>query len=72
MNEIKTLKYQRAVIPENAIDTQVDTLDFGDAIREIACIAIYTRFKPKDGSYSCQLKLARSRLNPTKMTQPRA
>ena len=72
MNEIKTLKYQRAVIPEDTIDTQIDTLDFGDASREIACIAIYARFKRKDGSYSCQLVFARSRLIPTKMTQPRA
>ena len=60
MNEIKTLKYQRAVIPEDAIDTQVDTLDFADASREIACIAIYARFKCKDGSYSCQLVFAQS------------
>ena len=71
-NEIKTLKYQLAFIPEDAIDTQVKTLDFDDASREIACIAIYARFKRKDGSYSCQLVFARSRLIPTKMTQPRA
>ena len=70
MNEIKTLKHQRAVIPEDAIDTQVNTLDFGDARREIACIAIYVGYKRKDGSYSCQLVFARSRLIPTKMTQP--
>ena len=72
MNEIKTLKHQRAVIPEDAIDTQVNTLDFGDARREIACIAIYVGYKRKDGSYSCQLVFARSRLIPTIMTQPRA
>ena len=72
MNEIKTLKYHRAVIPEGAIDTQVETVDFGNASREIACIAIYARFKRKDGSDSCQLVFAQSRLIPTKMTQPRA
>ena len=58
MNEIKTLKYQRAVIPEDAIDTQVNTLDFRDASREIACVAIYARFKHKDGSYLYQLVFA--------------
>ena len=47
------MKSRRTVIPEDAIDTQVKTLDFGDASREIACIAIYARFKSKDGSYSC-------------------
>ena len=72
MNEVKTLKYQRAVIPEDAVDTQVDTSDFGNTSREIACIAIYARFKRKDGSYLRQLVFARSRLIPTKMAQRRA
>ena len=72
MNEIKTLKYQQEVIPEDAFDTQVETVDFGDASREIECIAIYARFKRKDSSYSCQLVFSRSELIPTKMTQPRA
>ena len=71
-NEIKTLNYQLAFIPEDAIDTQVKTLDFVDASREIACIATYARFKRKDGSYLCQLVFARSQLIPTKMAQPRA
>ena len=55
MNEIKTLKYQWEVIPEDAFDTQVETVDFGSASREIECIAMYARFKRKDSSYSCQL-----------------
>ena len=66
------MKSRRAVIPEDAIDTQVKTLDFGDASREIACIGIHAIFKRKDGSYSCQLVFARCRLIPTIMTQPRA
>ena len=66
------MKSRRTVIPEDAIDTQVKTLDFGDASREIACIGIHAIFKRKDGSYSCQLVFARSRLIPTIMTQPRA
>ena len=70
MNEIKTLKHQRAVIPEDAIDTKVNILDFGDARREIACIAVYVGYKRKDGSYSCQLVFARSRLIPTKNDSP--
>ena len=72
MNEIKTLKYQWEVIPEDAFDTQVETVDFGDASREIECIAIYARFKRKDSRYSCQLVFSRSQLIPTKMTQARA
>ena len=72
VNEIKTLKYQMAVIPEDAIDIKLETLDFGDANREIAYITIYARFRRKDDSYSCQLVFARSRLFLTEMTQPRA
>ena len=72
MNEIKTIKYQRAVIPDNAINTNAETLDFGDASKDIACVAIYARFKRQDGSYSCQLVFSRSRLIPDNTTQPRA
>ena len=45
MNEIKTLKYHCAVIPDDEVDTNVETLDFGDTSKDIACITIYTRFK---------------------------
>ena len=72
MNKIKTLIYQRAVIPDDAIDTQVETFCFRDASREITCIAIYATFKRKDGNYSCQLVFARSRLISKKKIQPRA
>ena len=34
MNEIKTLKYQCEVIPEDAFDTQVETVDFGDQVEK--------------------------------------
>ena len=67
-DEIETLKYQWEVIPEDAFDTQVETVDFVDASRE----NVYGRFKRKDSSYSCQLVFARSQLIPKKMTQPRA
>lgn len=53
MNEIKTLIYQRAVISDDAVGTNVKTLDFGDAGKDIAYIAIYARFKGQNSSYSC-------------------
>ena len=71
MNEIKTLIYQRAVISDDAVGTNVKTLDFGDAGKDIAYIAIYARFKGQNSSYSCQLAFSRSYLIPDNTTQLR-
>ena len=72
MGELKQLKYKRAVVPENAVSLDLNTLDFGDASRVLVCCAIYVRFLRKCGSYSCQLILSKTRLVPEEMTQPRA
>ena len=72
MKELKDLFFDRAVIPEDAIDLNVELLDFGDASKILVCVAIYARFKRKSGGYSCQLIFGRSRLVPDGTTQPRA
>ena len=72
MEEIKDIRFQRAVIPEDAVSLEAETLDFGDASKVLACVAIYIRFRRKNGSRSCQLIFARSRLVPDGMSQPRA
>ena len=72
MEEIKNVRWKRAVIPENAVNLKCTTLDFGDASQVLVCIAIYVRFKLKNGNYSTQLIFAKSRLVPDDMTQPRA
>ena len=72
MSEIKNIKYNRAVIPSDAVSLDVTTLDFGDASKDLACVAIYARYRRKCGTYSCQLIFARSKLIPDGMTQPRA
>ena len=71
MKEIENLQNQRAVIPEDAESLNASTLDFGDASKSLVFVAIYIRFKRKNGQYSCQLIFARSRLVPEDMTQPR-
>ena len=70
MKEVKKLQYQRAVVPDDAENLDIQTLDFGDASENIACAAIYVRFKRKNGLYSCQLIFARSRIS-EEPTQPR-
>ncbi|XP_066921703.1 uncharacterized protein [Clytia hemisphaerica] len=72
MNEIKQIKYQRAVVPEDAASLDIQTLDFGDASKSLICVAIYVRFKKKDGSFSCQFIFGRSKLISDEYTQTRA
>lgn len=72
MSELNQVKFKRAIVPHDAINLDVQTLCFGDASKDLACIAIYVRFKRKSNSYSCQLVFARSRLIPNGMSQPRA
>ncbi|XP_066916884.1 uncharacterized protein [Clytia hemisphaerica] len=72
MKEINNLKYQRAIIPEDAISLDLETIDFGDASQSTVCSCIYVRFKKKSGGSSCQLVLSRTRVVPKGMSLPRA
>ena len=72
MEEIKDLKFKRAVIPDDAVSLSFHTLDFGDASTKILCVAIYARFLRKNGEYSCQLLFARTKIISPPITQPRA
>ena len=38
-----TLRFKRAIIPEDAVDLNINTLDFGDASQSMVCVCIYTR-----------------------------
>ena len=72
MTEIHNIKFNRAVIPEDALDLNVETPEFGDASKQIACVAVYARFKHQNGTFSCQLVFGRSKLIPSELSQPRA
>ena len=69
MTEIHNIKFNRAVIPENAVDLNVETLEFGDASKQIACVAVYARFKRQNGTFSCQLVFGRSKLIPSELSE---
>ena len=66
------LRYNRAIVPTDAANLNINTMDFGDASRSLVCVAIYARFLRKLDTYSCQLIFSRSRLVPDGMSQPRA
>ncbi|XP_066917473.1 uncharacterized protein [Clytia hemisphaerica] len=71
MQEIKTIRYQRTIVPPDAVNLNINTVDFGDASKQIAAVAIYARMLRKNGEYSSQLIFSRSKvISPT--TQPRA
>ncbi|XP_066924707.1 uncharacterized protein [Clytia hemisphaerica] len=71
IQELKSIKFNRAIVPPDAVNLDITTLDFGDASQDLACSSIYARFKRKQGDYSCQLIFARSLLVPDEYTQPR-
>ena len=71
IKEIGTLRFRRAVVPEDAVSLDMNTLDFGDASQSMACIAIYARFLRKNGEFSCQLMFSRTRTVPKDFSQPR-
>ena len=72
IQELRNLRYKRTIVPEDAVSSEINTIDFADASKSLACVAIYARILRRNAEYSCQLVLARSRLIPKDMPQPRA
>jgi hypothetical protein len=71
ISELGDLKFERAVVPEDAVNLDVQTIDTADAGDNLVCAAIYARFKLKSGRYSCQLIFSRSKVIHD-LTTPRA
>ena len=61
------LRFQRAVVPEEAANLDLNTIDAADASNKMAYIAIYTRFPRNNGTYSCQLVFSRSKVVPDEL-----
>ena len=72
MQEIGKVKFKRAVVPEDAVNLNINAIDAADASKKLTSTAIYARFLKKDGTYSCQLVFSRSKIIPDGLTQPRA
>ena len=62
----------RAVVPEDAVNLEMETCKISDSSLNLACSAVYARFKRKNGLYSCQLVFARSKVVPKGRSIPRA
>ena len=68
---IGNLRFQRAFVPEDAVNLDINTIDAADARNKMACVAIYARFRRRNGTYSCQLVFFRSKVVPDGLSQPR-
>ena len=62
IKELSNLKFRRAVVPEDALNLDIETIDTGDATQTLVCCAIYAPFKRKCRQYSCQLVFSGSKL----------
>ena len=72
MKEINKIRFNRSIVPEDAVNLDIETIDTADSSRALMCAAIYSRFKRRNGEYSCQLVFSRSKVIPENMTMPRA
>ena len=72
MQDLRDVFFRRTIVPEDALNLDIETIDVADASNDLMCCAIYSRFKLKSGGYSCQLVFARSKLVPDDMSMPRA
>ena len=72
MQEIGNLRFQRAVVLEDVVNLDINTIDAADASNKMACVSIYARFLRRNGTYSCQLVFSRSKVVPDGLSQPRA
>eukprot|EP00111_Clytia_hemisphaerica_P010270 TCONS_00030046-protein len=72
MEELNSLRFNRTIVPEDATNLDLTTVDFADASKSLICVSIYARFKRQCGTYSSQLVFPCSKLVPEGTSQPRA
>ena len=51
MQEIGNLKFKREIVPEDAVNLDINTIDAADASSKVACVAIYAGILRKNGTY---------------------
>ena len=72
LKDLADVQFNRCVVPEDAVNLDINTVDLGDASGELHCAVVYARFLRKNGSYSSQRIFSRSKLVPDGMSIPRA
>ena len=72
MRQLGEIRFQRAIVPEDCVGLELETIEAGDASQSMIVVAVYVRMLRSNGEYSCQLTLAKSKLVPRGMSVPRA
>ena len=72
MKDIGSIRFRRSIVPDDAVNMNIETLDFGDASKRLVCACVYARFLLKNGNHSCQLVFSRTRTVPKELSLPRA
>ena len=62
IDDLRHLRYRRAVVPLDALNLDIETIEIADAGERLICAAVYVRFKRRNGTHSCQLILARTKV----------
>ena len=63
LHKLKSMKFTRAKVPVDAADLKLSLYGTVDAANKLKIVAIYARFRRKNGRYSCQLLIGRSLLS---------
>ena len=62
IQEIGNIEFHRAVIPPDALNLDIETLEMAAASEKLICSAVYARFERLGRGYSCQLIFARNKI----------
>ena len=62
IQKLKGIHYNRAVIPIDAANTELELIAIGDAANDMKICGVWGRFIRKNGQYSCRLIIGRSLL----------
>ena len=49
INQLDHLQFSRATVPADAVNLEMETIEAGDASKDLMCMAVYVRFKRKGG-----------------------
>ena len=60
MEKLKSLKFNRAVMPKNAVPSKLNLISGGDTSGKIKDVGVWGRFPLENGHYSCRLIIGRS------------
>ena len=71
IQELGTLKFQRSIVPNDAENLNVETINSADAGDNLICASVHVRYKLRSGGFSCQLIFARTKVH-HETTTPRA